>query len=203
VTWIQTFSGRRIDFLNPDPYEIDLLDVGIALSRIPRFCGATKAFYSVAQHSCLVYQIVRDNHPDDHAAALWALLHDAHEYVMGDMPAPLKYAIRQLVPSFMPNPVKTIEDNLDIAIVAQLGMDPHDVFASKKIVGHADLVALATERAQLLLHHVPWDDELPEPHDFEIVPMKPSAAEQLWRGCLDRAADRYVALRAPATEAAE
>lgn len=81
---IVTFTGRVIEPLNPDPAEIDVLDIAHALSNQCRFTGHTSEFYSVAQHSVLVSQHCS---PED---ALWGLLHDASEAYLADIPRPVK-----------------------------------------------------------------------------------------------------------------
>jgi len=89
--WITTFSGRTLDYLNPRPEAIHIDDIALHLSRMPRFSGATKRFYSVAQHSCGVERIIRALYGLDSCRLRYeALLHDAHEAYMGDVPTPLK-----------------------------------------------------------------------------------------------------------------
>jgi hypothetical protein len=81
---IVTYTGRMIEPLNPDPAEIDILDIAHALSNQCRFTGHTSEFYSVAQHSVLVSRYCD---PDD---ALWGLLHDASEAYLSDICRPVK-----------------------------------------------------------------------------------------------------------------
>ena len=81
---IVTYTGRVIEPLNPDPAEIDILDIAHALSNQCRFTGHTHTYYSVAQHSVLVS---RHCAPED---ALWGLLHDASEAYLADIPRPVK-----------------------------------------------------------------------------------------------------------------
>lgn len=81
---INTFSGALVDFHNPTPEMITTVDIAHALSKICRFGGHTKFFYSVAEHSALVAFLA----PED--LALEALLHDASEAYLGDVVKPLK-----------------------------------------------------------------------------------------------------------------
>lgn len=163
MTWMGTVSGGRFDYEAPDLAEIHISDIAHALSQICRFTGHTRRFYSVAQHSVLVSRIV----PKEHALA--GLLHDAHEAFVGDMATPLK----DLLPSY-----RTIEERAWRAVATRLGVDsvpPDDV-------KRADLIALATERRDLL----PRDGREWEilanvtPLFDRIAPMRPEAAEILF-----------------------
>ncbi len=90
--WCRTRSGRSIDFLNPDPDEIELADIAFGLSNEPRW-GAQVRDYSVAQHSVLVAVIAITQIPattDPRPVVRHALMHDAHEFISKDVPSPLK-----------------------------------------------------------------------------------------------------------------
>lgn len=84
MTWLGTNSGKRIDLLNPQVDQIDINDIARALSYIPRFMGQTNIHYSVLTHSVNVASLV----PNEYK--LCALLHDATEAYVGDVPTPLK-----------------------------------------------------------------------------------------------------------------
>jgi len=86
-TKIRTASGKLVDLLNPQPNDIDFRDIGHALSHLCRFTGHTKYFYSVAQHSLMMAEIV------SHPARNYALLHDAKEAFIQDLSTPLKHAL--------------------------------------------------------------------------------------------------------------
>lgn len=82
--WIETYTGKKFHILNPNQDEIDIIDIAHALSLQCRFNGHTKRFYSVAQHSIYVSNLVpRED-------ALWGLLHDASEAYIMDMTRPMK-----------------------------------------------------------------------------------------------------------------
>jgi hypothetical protein len=85
VTSIETYSGQYVDLLTPDPATIRLEDIAVGLANTARFAGATTKFYSVAEHAVRVSEVV---------ATPWALHHDSHEYVLGDITAPLKAVLR-------------------------------------------------------------------------------------------------------------
>jgi hypothetical protein len=89
-------SGRRLDLIDPSPLDVEIADIAHGLARVARWNGQTRGpeIFSVAQHSLLVEAIVGDRTPDaPRAARLAALLHDAPEYVIGDMISPFKAAI--------------------------------------------------------------------------------------------------------------
>lgn len=94
--WQRMLSGRRLDLLDPTPLDIEIVDIAHGLSFVARWNGQTTGDfpYSVAEHSMLVERIISKNHPK--IAAKWklaALLHDAPEYVIGDMISPVKEAV--------------------------------------------------------------------------------------------------------------
>ncbi|MBL8596556.1 MAG: HD family hydrolase [Devosia sp.] len=89
-------SGRRLDILDPSPVDVELTDIAHGLARVARWNGQTQGDYpySVAQHSVLVLEIFSAMTPDATARdRLYALLHDAPEYVMGDIISPFKAAM--------------------------------------------------------------------------------------------------------------
>jgi hypothetical protein len=82
--WMQVFSGRQFWPLDPRPEEIEIEDIAHALSMQCRYAGHTKKFYSVAEHSLLISQVVSQDF------ALWGLLHDASEAYLTDIIRPIK-----------------------------------------------------------------------------------------------------------------
>lgn len=100
--WQRMLSGRRLDLLNPAPDDVSIEDIAHGLARVARWNGQTTGAhaFSVAQHALLVEQIARDTSPEDGSGLDWetrwqqaALLHDAAEYVIGDLISPFKTAI--------------------------------------------------------------------------------------------------------------
>ena len=94
--WQRMLSGRRLDLLDPSPLDIEIEDVAHGLARVARWNGQTDGEYafSVAQHSLLVEIIVSELEPKlDRRFRLAALIHDAPEYVIGDLISPFKAAL--------------------------------------------------------------------------------------------------------------
>jgi len=94
--WQRMLSGRRLDLLEPSPLDIEIEDIAHGLARVARWNGQTRGphAFSVAQHSVLVERLVVDLSPRlSREARLMALLHDAPEYVVGDLISPFKTAI--------------------------------------------------------------------------------------------------------------
>lgn len=94
--WQRMLSGRRLDLLDPSPLDIEIEDIAHGLARVARWNGQTNGahIFSVAQHTLLVEAVLRQQTPRvDHRVRLAAMLHDAPEYVIGDMISPFKAVI--------------------------------------------------------------------------------------------------------------
>lgn len=131
MTQILTFLGKSFDLVSPDPDQIDPRDIAHALANACRFGGHTRKFYSVAQHSCIVADLV----PEPYKLA--ALLHDATEAYCGDMVRPLK----EIMPQY-----RAIERGIWEAICRRFWLNP----VLPVYVLDADMIALATERRDLM-----------------------------------------------------
>lgn len=179
MNWIQTLDGKAFNLDAPDPNTIDPDVLATVLSRICRFSGHCREFYSVAQHSVKVCDIVSlsTDCPDIRLAAL---LHDAHEGYWGfcDPARPAKQA-HPSVEIFL----KSLAGRMDIAIAERFGIDVG--LFKHRLVKHADDVALATEARQLMTEPpLPWA-ELPEPHPVVITPWRMDVAATHFRSRLN------------------
>jgi 5'-deoxynucleotidase YfbR-like HD superfamily hydrolase len=158
--YVSTFCGNRFYPLVPHIDRVDIEDIAHGLAYQCRFNGQTREFYSVAQHSLVVAELVA---PHQRMAAL---LHDAAEAYLGDMVKPLKV----LLPEFA-----ALEERVTDIIARAFALDFSDYGPIKR----ADLIALATEKRDLMPHSAErWaylDDiaALPE----LIVPMSPGEAK--------------------------
>ena len=136
--WQRMLSGRRLDLLDPSPLDIEMADIAHGLARVARWNGQTEGphIYSVAQHSLLVETIARQRARLSRPHRLAALLHDAPEYVIGDMISPFKAVIGDAY--------KAVEARLLAAIHLRFGLPP---------MLPADLLALikAADRAAAYL----------------------------------------------------
>src|SRR6478752_9831566 len=91
--WQRMLSGRRLDLLDPSPLDVEIGDIAHGLARVARWNGQTKGehAFSVAQHCVLVERITTELNPNlTRESRLMALLHDAPEYVIGDLISPFK-----------------------------------------------------------------------------------------------------------------
>src|SRR5437764_2805109 len=115
--WQRMLSGRRLDLLNPSPLDIEIGDIAHGLARVARWNGQTGGthIFSVAQHTLLVEAVMREHTPRvDHRVRLAALLHDAPEYVIGDMISPFK--------AVLDGAYKAVEKRLLAAIHIRFGL---------------------------------------------------------------------------------
>lgn len=163
TTTIYTYSGGEFDFAHPETSVILIEDIAHALANTCRFNGHTIAFYSVAQHSVMVSQIVP---PED---ALAGLLHDAAETYIGDMVTPLK----RLLDNF-----REVEDRIEAEVLKRFGIS-----AMPASVKPADLIMLATEKRDLLHSENSRNADWLSPPGItplrdRITPLPPQAAKQ-------------------------
>ena len=117
--WQRMLSGRRLNLLDPSPLDIEIEDIAHGLARVARWNGQTSGahIFSVAQHTLLVEAVLRVQIPRaDHRLRLAVLMHDAPEYVIGDMISPFKAVIG--------GSYKTVEKRLLTAIHIRFGLPP-------------------------------------------------------------------------------
>lgn len=164
ATHIETFTGRNVDILDPDPNEICIEDIAHALANTNRFGGHTRIPYSVAEHSVRISHIVPE------FLVMDALMHDAQEAYIGDMPSPFK----KVMPEF-----QFYEDRIERAIRKAFDLPgaKHD-----PRIKYYDNVMLITEARDLGLSW--WNtlkhNEMPDPLNFTIVPWDWQSAKNMF-----------------------
>ena len=137
-------SGRRLDLLDPSPLDVEIEDIGHGLARVARWNGQTKGahIFSVAQHALLVETLARTKTPRLDAAGRRAvLLHDAPEYVIGDMISPFKAVIG--------DSYKAVENRLLAAIHLRFGLPAKLPDKLTELVKAADRSAAYLEATRL------------------------------------------------------
>lgn len=161
-TAILTASGFVLDLTSPDATGLPVEDVARGLAYQPRWCGATRQFYSVAEHSVMVSRLVPP------ALAYDALWHDGIEFLQGDWPSPLKVYLGR-------DDINQKLEPIEAALAAQFSFERH-----RDEVKKADLVAMATELRDLL--PPAWMDwgHLPPPAKTRIEPVGPERAYALF-----------------------
>lgn len=193
----QTFTGRMVRLDAPRPEEIDWLDVAMQLARIPRFLGATRRVYSVAEHQTLVEKIAAQLRGEFPGLRAYALLHDAHEFAVGDWTTPAKRLLTRVGRerfgfSQVRELIKAAIDPLDRAIRLAAGLPAHQPVAVECAIEIADKLALFAERAALMEEPPqPWAEE-PDPADAGVIahwagriPQAPQETRAVARDWLD------------------
>ncbi|WP_293367297.1 HD family hydrolase [Phenylobacterium sp.] len=174
--WQRMLSGRRLDLLDPSPMDIEIEDIAHGLARVARWNGQTvgEHAFSVAQHSVVVEEIVAHLQPA--VSPRWrlaALLHDASEYVIGDMISPFKAALGVNYKDF--------EERLENAIHTRFGLPAKTPVEIKKLIKRADRACAFFEATQLAgfthAESLAFFDAPPAGYSLLIDPLPPAAAQ--------------------------
>jgi len=142
--WQRMLSGRRLDLLDPSPLDVEIADIAHGLARVARWNGQTSGdhIFSVAQHTLLVEAVARSRAPRlDRQRRLAVLLHDAPEYVVGDMITPFKAVIG--------DSYKAVEQRLLAAIHLRFGLPAVRPGAVTQMIKAADAGAAYLEATRL------------------------------------------------------
>jgi 5'-deoxynucleotidase YfbR-like HD superfamily hydrolase len=178
--WQRMLSGRRLDLLDPSPLDVEIEDIAHGLARVARWNGQTDGahIFSVAQHALLVEVLARQKTPRlDRTARLGVLLHDAPEYVIGDMISPFKAVIgdsykavelrllaaihlRFGLPAVLPAPLTALIKAADrsAAFFEATRLAGFDVAEARRFFGRPTALSSALERDYL----TPWPAETAE-----------------------------------------
>lgn len=142
--WQRMLSGRRLDLLDPSPFDVEIEDIAHGLSRVARWNGQTRGDwpFSVAQHSLVVEAIASRLAPQAPAAdRLAALLHDAPEYVVGDLISPFKAVIG--------DPYRGVEARIARAVHLRFGLPAEPAAECLRLIKTADQAAAYMEAVTL------------------------------------------------------
>lgn len=142
--WQRMLSGRRLDLLDPSPFDVEIEDIARGLARVARWNGQTSGdhAFSVAEHSVVVEDIFGQLYPKaTPAERLTALLHDSAEYVIGDMISPFKHALGL--------DYKAFEARLEEAIHLRFGLPPEIPTRLKKQIKTCDIYCAYFEAIQI------------------------------------------------------
>lgn len=165
--YLQTVSGRWVNPFDPDPAQLDIGDIARALSNQCRFGGHCRVFYSVAQHSVHVSELI-EQRAGTLEEVFAALMHDASEAYLGDMPHPIKHR------SPLGAAFREAEKHLERAI--------HERFAIRTAspeIKHADRALLATERRAFMVETWDWPELAGvQPLELELAAWPPDQAER-------------------------
>ena len=182
--WQRMLSGRRLDLLDPSPLDVEITDIAHGLARVARWNGQTRGdhAFSVAQHSLMVEEIFRRTNPDASPVDLMmALLHDAPEYVIGDMISPFKAVVG--------GGYKGVEKRLEAAVHLRFGLPPHPTRELKTRIKKADTMAAffeATELAGFSIAEAQKFFGLPRGITRDMLAIEPMAATEAQARFLER-----------------
>ena len=181
--WMATASGGIFHLKDPQAAEVSLFDIAEGLSKLNRFNGQTPVFYSVAQHSCVVMDLLpREAKP-------YGLFHDAHEAYTGDMTRPVAALLKE---KFGCNVLSGLKKTLDAVIYEAFGIEYPMHPNIKRLVEEADMCALATEKRDILAAHdwdwgtVPGGAKLPPAAKNAIRPWGPQLAREKFLSAHER-----------------
>lgn len=184
--WQRMLSGRRLDLLDPSPLDVELGDIAHGLARVARWNGQTEGehAFSVAQHSLVVEEIFRRQNRCSAEECQMALLHDAAEYVIGDMISPFKAVVG--------GGYKTVEARLESAIHLRFGLPAMTPPELKDQIKKADQVAAffeATLLAGFSLAEAKKFFGQPRGITREMIPMEPMPVMEAQRRFAERFAE--------------
>lgn len=162
--WIRTYSGKRFYPLNPKVEDIDIEDIAHSLSLQCRFSGHCAWFYSVAQHSLYVKEMVASLGETNPSKLLAALLHDAAEAYLVDLPKPVKEVVQGY---------REAEERVELLIQQKFHLPPASM--TKSLIKLADWALLKKEAEVLMGDPQDWKNNFVDIPDvpFSVVQKDP------------------------------
>jgi uncharacterized protein len=164
--WKQTFSGKQVDFINPDPEQLCIEDIAHALAHTCRYTGHTQYFYSTAEHSIILVNYIWSNLGYSKQDQFTMLMHDAAEAFLGDISSPLK----ALLPDY-----KKIEKNFEKVLANKFGFE----YPLPDRLKQLDKRIILDEVKYLFAESVGnWEHDDYEPLNVEIAGLSPDQAKR-------------------------
>ena len=198
--WQRMLSGRRLDLLDPSPFDIEIEDIAQGLARVARWNGQTSGdhAFSVAEHSVIVEQLFTQLNPQaSNLDRLACLLHDSAEYVIGDMISPFKNALGLNYKAF--------ETRIEEAVHLRFGLPPQMSIGLKKKIKACDIYCAWFEATQIAGFTVEEADRFfNRPPKGVSISLAPKPVIEAQRIFLEKFGDLYTAeTKAKANTAAE
>ncbi len=175
MSWLQLACGELFDFAAPSAEDISIEAIAHSLALQCRFSGHCQRFVSVAEHSVLVARRVAELLPGDRSAELCALLHDASEAILCDLPRPLKQM--EIVANY-----RQWETFVQSMLLLKLSGTDRLSSETKEIIKQADNEVLATEKVQNMDTPPREWVALPNPLDIKLLFWTPEQAEIVFLG---------------------
>lgn len=151
MSWIQTYTGKKFDPMNPTFDSINITDIAHALSMTCRFGGHCNRFYSVAEHCIHITERLIKEYPDRYVAHFYAILHDASEAYIGDMPKPIK----AVMPEF-----RNIEERIQEVVIDKYFDWNKPNWDDIELVEQMD-VSILHHEARDMMYDTDWVQSLP------------------------------------------
>lgn len=182
MTWMCTALGNEVNMRYPQPGTVNLQTIAHHLSQINRFTGAARRPYSVAEHSLLVEEIAAREFNLDVHGRFAALMHDAHEAYTSDLSTPAKAEVGQAWADFEARFERLVRNCFALHVANTVHLHK---------LKQADLIALATERAQLLPPGgTPWEVLIHVEPVHWVDLMSPERCSTPWTGWRQAFTDR-------------
>jgi hypothetical protein len=165
MTFLQTMTGQMVDVTRVQVGQVDLAEIAVVLARTARFNGHTLRFYSIAEHSIVVARSLVHAKARP-AVVAWGLLHDAHEWLIGDIARPVTQALEVLHPGTA-KVVHHLKHTIDLTICAAIGFNMELLDDDElQLVHDIDAAVLFAERDVLMVSPPePWPGEFDERPD--------------------------------------
>lgn len=178
--WMQTYSGRAFRFDEPTNLELNIKDISRPLSRIPRFNGHGSKPLSVAEHSLIVRRILH-NWGASEMVQLHGLMHDAHEAFTGDIIAPFKRFLREVLLC----DIEAFQAEIQVNILAAFNIPMLSRLEDIALIKKVDLYCCKLERDLVMKSSLEWDVDdtiVYDQSDYEMYEfMHPADADDRFR----------------------